>query len=63
MEHTVLAADIIAMSERMLTGAVKVSDSRATTQIIAKLDTNAVLILDRSANTDVKINRGLCHRV
>lgn len=58
-----MAADIIAMSERMLTGAVKVSDSRATTQIIAKLDTNAVLILDRSANTDVKINRGLCHRV
>ncbi len=61
--HTVFAADIIAMSERMLTGAVKVSDSRATRQTIAKVETKAVLILDISANTEVRIKRGLCQRV
>jgi len=61
--HTVFAADMIAMSERMLTGAVKVSDSRATRQTIAKVETKAVLILDISANTEVRINRGLCQLV
>lgn len=61
--HTVFAADMIAMSERMLTGAVKVSDSRATRQTIAKVETKAVLILDISANTEVRIKRGLCQRV
>jgi len=54
---------MIAMSERMLTGAVKVSDSRATRQTIAKVETKAVLILDISANTEVRINRGLCQLV
>jgi len=54
---------MIAMSERMLTGAVKVSDSRATRQTIAKVETKAVLILDISANTEVRIKRGLCQRV
>ena len=61
--HTVFAADMIAMSERMLTGAVKVSDSRATRQTIAKVETKAVLILDISANTEVRIKRGLCQLV
>lgn len=60
---TVFAADMIAISERMLTGAVKVSERRATRQIIPKEATNAVLVLARSAKTDVKIKRGLCQWV
>lgn len=60
---TVFAADIIAMSERILTGAVKVSDRRATRQIIPKEATNAVLVLARRASTEVRISRGLCQRV
>lgn len=60
---TVFAADIIAMSERILTGAVNVSDRRATRQIIPKEATNAVLVLARRARTEVRIRRGLCQRV
>ena len=60
---TVFAADMMAMSERILTGAVKVSERRATRQIIPKEVTNAVLVLAMRANTEVKIRSGLCKRV
>ena len=60
---TVFAADMMAMSDRMLTGAEKASESRATVQMIGKVFTKAVLVLDRSANTDVKISKPLCQRV
>ena len=53
----------MAMSDRMLTGAEKASDNRATIQMIGNVLTKAVLVLDKSASTDVKINRPLCHRV
>ena len=58
--RTVLAADMIAMSESMLTGAVKVSDRRATRQIMPKDATNAVLVLASRASTEVRISKGLC---
>ena len=60
---TVLAADMMAMSDRMLTGAEKASHSSATMQMIGNVLTKAVLVLDKSASTDVKINRPLCHCV
>ena len=60
---TVFAADIIAMSDKMLTGAVNVSDSSATTHTMPNVETKAVLVLDRRANTDVSISSGLCQHV
>ena len=63
MTLTVFAADMIEMSERMLTGAVNVSDSRAAKQTDANVDTKAVLVLDSNASTEVRIKRGLCQCV
>ena len=60
---TVFAADMMAMSDRMLTGAEKASDSSANIQMMGNVLTKAVLVLDKSASTDVKVNRPLCHRV
>ena len=61
--RTVFAADMMAISERILTGAVKPSDRRATRHIMPNEATNAVLVLAKRAKIEVKIRRGLCQQV
>lgn len=54
---------MIAMSDKMLTGAEKASDSSATVQMTGNVVTKAVLVLVSNANTEVRISKPLCHFV